>query len=104
MSGAFRVDGWAADLGAPVGNGADAIHVWALSVGGGSARFLDAATLGGARPDVGSLYGSAFANSGFSLTVAGGALAPGQYDVLVYAHSTVTGTFNQMRSVRITIQ
>jgi hypothetical protein len=30
-------------------------------------------------------------------------LAPGQYQIVVFAHSTVTGTFNQSRVVAITV-
>jgi hypothetical protein len=30
-------------------------------------------------------------------------LAPGQYDLFVYARSAVAGSFNQMRSVRVTV-
>jgi hypothetical protein len=104
VTGSFRVDGWAIDLGAPVGAGVDAVHVWAIPAGGGSAMFVGVAELGGPRSDIGALFGAAFASSGFSLTVVAGAIAPGQYDLLVYAHSTVTGTFNQVRVVRITVQ
>ena len=80
----------------------DLIHVYAVSNGGaGTATFVGAANYGGARPDVGAAYGSQFTNSGYGLTVAG--LAPGTYRLDVHARSTVTGTFNQARSVLITV-
>ena len=99
----FTVAGWAIDRGAPSGPGVDVIHVYAVSNGGaGSATFVGAANYGGTRPDVGAAFGTQFTNSGYGLTVAG--LAPGTYRLDVYARSTVTGTFNQARSVLITVQ
>ena len=47
------------------------------------------------------MLGAQFTNSGYNVTVSG--LAPGQYQIAVYAHSTVTGTFNQSRVVSVTI-
>ena len=53
--------------------------------------------------NVGAVYGSQFTASGYSLNVSG--LTVGQqYIIGVYAHSTVTGTFNQSRFVTITAQ
>jgi hypothetical protein len=63
--------------------------------------FAGAATYGGARPDIGATYGSQFTNSGFTLKLAG--LRPALYDLVVYAHSTVTGTFNQQQVLRLTL-
>ena len=57
---------------------------------------------GGVRPAVGAAYGDPFAPSGYELTVSG--LAPGVYDVVAYAHSTVTGTFNNAHVVRVTVK
>jgi hypothetical protein len=99
-TGGFQVAGWAIDRGAPSGSGVDAIHVYAWPVPGGNPTFLGAATYGIARPDVGGFYGPAFSSSGFSL-LAGG-LAPGTYDIAVYAHSTVTGNFDG-RVKRVTV-
>jgi hypothetical protein len=84
------------------GPGVDAVHVWAYPINGGSPVFLGTATLGGARGDVGAAYGSQFTNSGYNVTVSG--LPPGQYQLAVYAHSTVTGTFNQSRVVTVVVQ
>jgi hypothetical protein len=100
----FGIDGWAVDLGASSGPGVDAIHVYAFPVVGGSPSFLGVASYGVARPDVGAVFGSAFTNSGYHLAVTSGVLAAGQYDVTVYARSTVSGTFNQARVVRVTVQ
>ena len=94
--------GWAIDLGAASGSGVDAIHVWAFPVGGGPAVFVAQAASSGARPDVGAGFGSQFTNSGYSYIING--LSPGVYDLGVYAHSTVSGTFNQFRVVRITVR
>jgi hypothetical protein len=79
----------------------DAIHVWAYP-SAGAPIFLGVGTLGGARPDVGGIFGARTTPSGFNLNVSG--LRPGVYDVVVFAHSTVTGTFNNSQVVRVTVQ
>ena len=99
-SAGFQVAGWAIDRGAPSGSGIDAIHVYAWPTAGGSPTFLGAATYGIARPDVGGFYGAAFSSSGFSLLASG--LPVGTYDLVVYAHSTVSGSFDA-RARRITV-
>ena len=95
----FRIAGWAADWGA-AGPGVDTVHVWAYPASS-APFFLGAAAYGSARPDVAALLGAAYANSGFSLQV--GSLAPGAYDLVAYAHSSVTGTFNNAKVVPITV-
>ena len=99
----FVVAGWAIDLAAWSGTGVDAVHVWAYPTPGSGATpiFLGVADPGGVRPAVGAVYGDDFVPSGYELTVFG--LAPGVYDVVAYAHSTVTGTFNNAHVVRITV-
>jgi hypothetical protein len=98
----FSIAGWAIDRGAASGTGVDAVHVWAYPVAGGSPIFLGAATLGISRPDVGAAFGDQFTPSGYALSASG--LAAAQYDIGVHAHSTVTGSFNQQRLVRINVQ
>ena len=98
----FTVNGWAIDLAAPTGTGVDSIHVWAFPTTGQPARWVGTPTYGLARPDVGTVFGSSrFAASGYSLTVNG--LPSGQYDLVVYAHSTVSGAFDAWRVARIVI-
>lgn len=96
----FLVGGWAFDPSATSGPGVDAIHVWAYPASG-PPTFLGAAPYGGARPDVGAFFGAAFTNSGFELPV--NSLAPGAYRIVVHAHSSVTGTFNNVSVVPITV-
>ncbi len=98
------VTGWAVDLGAGSGTGVDTLHLYAYpNPGSGTPpRFLGVATYGGARPDIGTLYGSRFTNSGYTLAVSG--LSPGVYQVVVFAHSTVTGTFNNVQAVVVTVR
>ena len=96
------VAGWAIDLGSPTGSGVDAIHVWAYPAGGGAPFFLGVADHGGARPDVGAAFGARATASGSGMTASG--VRPGVYDVVVYAHSSVTGTFNNSQAVRITVR
>jgi hypothetical protein len=97
----FLVAGWAIDLNARAGSGVDAVHVWAFPTSGAPARFVGAAALGGSRPDVAAVFGAGAARSGYNLA---GSLPPGVYDLAVYAHSTTTGTFNNVQVVRITVR
>lgn len=97
----FTISGWALDRMASSGTGVDAIHVWAFPADGSAARFLGQAGYGNSRTDVGAAFGSQFNNSGYLLNVS--SLPPGVYDVGVYAHSAVTGTFNQVRFARVTV-
>lgn len=98
----FWLAGWAVDAGATSGTGVSAIHVWAYPNPGSGAPpvWLGSSTYGGARPDVGAWIGNQFTNSGFGMA---GTLAPGAYQLSVYAFSTVTNTFNQVQSVNVTV-
>ena len=99
----FTVSGWALDRGADTGSGVDGVHVWAFPADpAASARFLGVATSGISRPDVGGVFGAQFTNSGFRL--AAGPLPPGRYTITVFVHSSVTGTFNQERSLPIVVR
>jgi hypothetical protein len=106
----FGVSGWAIDRNAATGTGVDALHVYAYrnpqTPGGGTPVFLGVATLGIARSDVGSLYGARFTNSGYvlNLNAAAAGLTPGVYNIVVWAHSTATDSFNNVAVVRIWIQ
>lgn len=95
----FAVAGWALDLGAPSGNGVDSVHVWAIPQNG-QPMFLGASG-GLSRPDVGAAFGQQFANAGFSVTATH--LPAGLCQIIVYAHSTVTGQFSlaQVRNVNV---
>ena len=97
------VAGWAFDPNARSGSGVDTLHVWAYpNPGSGAApRFVGAAGVGYSRPDVAAVFGPAGATSGYGLI---GTLPPGIYDLVVFAHSTVTGTFNQAQVVRVTVR
>mgnify|MGYP003346470321 CR=1 FL=1 len=97
----FVASGWAVDLAATNGVGVDAVHIWATPVGGGTPVFVGAATRGGVRDDVGAAFGTQFTNSGYTSAVSG--LTPGAYDIGVYAHDALTGTFNQQQLARVTI-
>jgi hypothetical protein len=96
----FTVAGWAVDLAAASGTGVSTLHVWAYPSSGAPAIFLGVPTYGGARPDVAAAFGAQFTNSGYSLTTS---LAPGGYQIVAYAWSTVAGTFNQAYAVNVTV-
>jgi hypothetical protein len=63
--------------------------------------FVGSGGYGAPRSDLAAVFGSQFTNAGSITFIAG--LPSGTYDLVVYAHSTVTGTFNQSRIVRIVI-
>jgi hypothetical protein len=98
------VSGWAIDKTADAGCGVDAVHVWAYPIVNGVYQtpvWVGAATVGVPRADVAASFGMArLGSAGFVLS---GALPRGDYDLVVFARSTVTGTFNNWRMVRIRI-
>ncbi len=97
----FQLAGWAFDSSAPTGTGVDTIHVWGFPLAGGPPSFVGTPTLGGSRPDVGGYFGSRFTPSGYNMLVN---LPPGQYYLVVYAHSVVTNTFDTWQVVQVTVR
>jgi hypothetical protein len=97
----FTISGWAVDLGAPAGCGVSVLHAWAYPVAGGSPVFVGAVAPNQWRSDVAAFFGqNRFGGSGYILQ---GSLPPGDYFLVVFAFSTVTGTFNQAAVVRIRV-
>ncbi len=102
ITGAFDVGGWAIDPAAPGGSGVDTVHVWAYPVTGAAPMFLGAAAKT-QRPDVADYFKNPTRlECGFLLRSA--TLPPGTYDLVVFAHSTVTNTFNNSKVVRIAVR
>jgi hypothetical protein len=111
----FDVDGWSIDKAvestADPGTGVDTLHVYAYPNPGSGAPpiFLGVATYGLSRPDVAAIYGGGgprYVPSGFHLGVDRSALGltNGVYSLVVFSHSTVSGTFNNLAVVRVTLQ
>jgi hypothetical protein len=100
IQGPFTVAGWGM-IDNPFSSGISAIHVWAVPVTGGDPSFMGLATLGDWRPDVAAFYGAQYDHSGFHLDAP--ALPPGIYDLALFAQSSLTGTFQIIRVVRITV-
>jgi hypothetical protein len=97
----FTITGWTLDRRSTSGTGVDVLHVWAFPTSGAAPIFLRAAPSGQSRPDVAAVYGSRYRNSGFTIPVT---LAPGTYDIVVYPRSTVTGAFENIRILRLTVR
>jgi FG-GAP repeat len=97
----FTIAGWATDGLATADSGVDAIHVWAIPIAGGAPVFVGVADLGFTRGDIAAIFGGFYSEPGYALI--GGPLAPGTYDVYVFAHSARSATFNNFRIVRITV-
>jgi hypothetical protein len=92
------------DQAAATGTGVDSVHVWVYpNPGSGAAPiFAGVAYYGGFRPDVGAFFGSPqFNGSGYNMTIGG--LWPGTYDIAVFAHSSVSNTFDNRSVVRVVI-
>jgi glucose/arabinose dehydrogenase len=99
----FHVAGWALDTSSTTGTGINTIHVWAFPTTGGPPVFVGVPALGGGRPDVAAAFGnSRFTPSGYNMAASG--LAPGTYDLVVYAHSAVTNTFSAAQYVRVNVR
>jgi hypothetical protein len=99
----FHISGWAIDPNSPGGSGIDAVHAWAYpNPGSGQpAVFLGATTTALPRRDIAVANGLQFFMSGFDIRTA---LVPaGQYLVVVFARSAVTGRFDvyQTRSLEV---
>jgi hypothetical protein len=96
------VVGWAVDRAAAAGPGVDQVHVWAYPADGSAPLLVGISTAPTLRPDVAAFVGrSSAAPCGFAVS---GTLLPGSYQLVVFAHSTVTGTFNNVRVVPITVK
>jgi hypothetical protein len=63
--------------------------------------FVGSATLGVSRPDVAAYFGPGAAASGYGVS---GTLPAGSYSLVVFVHSSVTGTFNNTQVVPITVK
>lgn len=102
VSNGFVVAGWAVDVAAPSGTGVTSVQGYAFPAAGGDPTFVGVATYGGARSDVGSLFGPQFTNSGYSLTVRN--LTPGaSYRLVMFAKSSVSGAFAASKTVNIKV-
>jgi hypothetical protein len=85
-----------------MGSGIATVHVWAYPHAGGPPVFLGVADRGVNRPDVAATYGTRFAGTGYSLTVAG--LTPGIYDLAVFAWSESLGDFAPAATVQVIVR
>jgi hypothetical protein len=99
--GAFSVSGWALDLGSATNSGIDAVHVWAFPPSGAPPIFFGAGALNGARSDVAAAFGAQYGGAGFTAV---GSLPTGDYDLVVFARSTLAEAFNNVQVVRVHVQ
>jgi hypothetical protein len=99
----FTLRGWSIDRRATSSGGIDTLHVYAYPNPGSGAQpiWLGAVTPNQSRPDVAAAFGSQYNLSGYSLPVG---LAPGVYDLVIFAHSSLTNRFDNGRLIRITVQ
>jgi glucose/arabinose dehydrogenase len=100
VGSSFTIAGWALDLADAAGNGIGVVDVWAFPTSGGAPIFVGETAPAISRADVAAIFGAQFSTSGYQVTAT---LPPGQYDVAVYAKSTVTGTFDATRVVRVIV-
>ena len=96
-----QLSGWSVDTRATTGAGVSAIHVWAYPVSGGAPTFIGAATPGVSRDITATLFGDQFTASGWNVS---GGLPAGSYRLAVFALSSVTGKFDNVRVIDVTVQ
>ncbi len=105
VSNGFAVAGWAIDQAATSGTGVSEVDVYAFpptATAGDKGTFLGIAAYGGARPDIGSAFGSQFTNSGYGLSVS--SLTPGSsYRIVVFVKSAISGQFAANQTVSVTV-
>jgi glucose/arabinose dehydrogenase len=99
LRGPFAISGWGLDHSASGSTGVDAVHVWAFPAGAGDPRFIAAASYGRERADVAAVFGSQFLDSGWR--VDGALLDPGDWTIVVFLHSGLTGEFVLSKSVPV---
>jgi hypothetical protein len=99
--GRFTLAGWALDRTATSGTGVDAIQVWAYPATGAPPVFVGGATLGGVRQDVAQAFGDRALRCGFGLDAQ---LAPGTYDIAVFARNASSGAFADAKVIRIIVR
>jgi YVTN family beta-propeller protein len=99
----FPISGWAVDGTAPSGVGFDAVQIWAYPTNGAAPRLVGNAQYGIGRFEAGSIFmgDPQFNAAGFEL-MAGG-LPAGSYVIRALAHSTVTGLYDAMAEVQVTV-
>ena len=98
----FVIGGWAIDTGATTGTGIDAIQAWAYPVSTpGSPVFVGTGQFGD-RSDVASIFGAQFLHGGYS--VVSSSPPPGVWDLVVFAHSAMSGTYDAVQVIRITVR
>jgi hypothetical protein len=96
----FAIGGWAVDLAATAGAGIEAVHAWAFPTSGAAPIFVGAASVGHSRPDVAGVFGAQFTGSGYSLQ---GSLPEGDYNLVVFALSSVARQFNNAAGVHMRV-
>jgi glucose/arabinose dehydrogenase len=96
----FIIGGWAIDPAAVSGTGVNTIHIWAFPADGSVPPVFLGVPGYGDRPDVAAAFGPQFLRSGYGLV---GKLPPGQWYVVVYAQSSVSGAFDAVGLVLITV-
>ena len=97
----FTVSGWSIDPTYCFGTGVNAVHVYLFPNGSTTPALGQIATYGSARSDIGSIFGSRFANSGYTTTIQG--LPVGTYQLTAFARRTATGQFSLVLSRTISI-
>jgi hypothetical protein len=100
----FFVGGWAADLDSTIDTGVNTVHVWAYRSTRPARRRSDLHRPGHLRRRPVGRRGRlrrSLRNSGYGIIVNG--LAPGTYDLAVFAYSTVVNNFTAAKVVRVTV-
>jgi hypothetical protein len=103
VGSSFALTGWTLDRRAASNSGIDSLHVYAYPNPGSGAQpvWIGAFTPNQLRSDVAAAYGSQYQATGFRIPAN---LGPGVYDIVIFAHSSVSRSFDNGRLVRVTVQ
>jgi hypothetical protein len=84
VSGSVDVAGWAVDEAANKDSGVDSVRLYV------DGSFAAEASIGKARPDIGTAYGRQFVNAGWSATVDLQSVDPGEHQLEARVHSSIS--------------
>ena len=103
VASSFTLSGWALDRRSSSNSGIDSLHIYAYPNPGSGAQpiWIGAVTPNRSRTDVATAYGGQYSATGYRVSLN---LAPAVYDIVIFAHSSVTNSFDNGRLVRVTVQ
>jgi hypothetical protein len=76
------------------------VYAYPVAPATGSPVFVGTGSFGD-RSDIATIFGAQFRPSGFTVTASP---PPGTWDLVVFAHSSVSGQFDAVQVIRVTVR